>query len=109
MTIDFAHLEIFSPGHSMASAPRRDATSQPRPPLASRLLTAVGLGFATLARKIAAHAERRAVLEELSRLSDRELADIGLTRGELLLVFDPGFAAQREAARTARCLSLRAA
>jgi uncharacterized protein YjiS (DUF1127 family) len=98
MTIDFAHLEIFSPGHSTASTPR--------PP---RLFAAVGRGFATLARKIAAHAERRAVLEELSRLSDRELADIGLSRGELLLVFDPGFAAQREAARTARCLSLRAA
>ncbi len=106
MTIDFAHLEIFSPGHSVASAPRRDMV---RPPLAARLFAAIGLGFAAVARKIAAHAERRAVLEELSRLSDRELADIGLTRGDLLLVFDPGFAAQREAARTAHCLSLRAA
>lgn len=109
MTIDFAHLEIFSPGHSTASALRRGATSQPRPPLAARLFAAIGLGFAALARKIAAHAERRSVLNELSRLSDRELADIGLTRGDLLLVFDPGFAAQREAARTARCLGLRAA
>jgi uncharacterized protein YjiS (DUF1127 family) len=106
MTIDFAHLEIFSPGHSVASAPRRGAARQP---LAARLFATIGLGFAALARKIAAHAERRSVLNELSRLSDRELADIGLTRGDLLLVFDPGFAAQREAARTARCLGLRAA
>ena len=35
---------------------------------------------------------RRAVLEELSLLSDRELADVGLTRAELSSVFDPAFA-----------------
>jgi uncharacterized protein YjiS (DUF1127 family) len=106
MTIDFAHLEIFSPGHSEASAPRHEAQ---RLPLAARVFAALGGGMAALARKIAERAERRAVLDELSRLSDRELADIGLTRGDLMLVFDPGFAAQREAARTARCLALRAA
>jgi len=34
---------------------------------------------------------RRAVLDELSSLSDRELADIGLSRAELSRVFDPSF------------------
>jgi uncharacterized protein YjiS (DUF1127 family) len=40
--------------------------------------------------------KRRAVMDELSALSDHELADIGLTRGDLPLVFDPAFAAERE-------------
>jgi len=38
---------------------------------------------------------RRAVLDELSSLSDRELADIGLNRGELSRVFDQRFATAR--------------
>lgn len=39
--------------------------------------------------------QRRAVLDELRMLSDRELADIGLGRAELSNVFKPGFAASR--------------
>ncbi len=35
---------------------------------------------------------RRAVLDELSMLTDRELADIGIARSELKRVFDPVFA-----------------
>ncbi len=38
---------------------------------------------------------RRAVLDELSSLSDRELADIGLNRNELGRVFDPQFVEAR--------------
>lgn len=38
---------------------------------------------------------RRAVLNELSTLTDRELADIGLHRSELGRVFDPRFAQAR--------------
>jgi uncharacterized protein YjiS (DUF1127 family) len=41
--------------------------------------------------------KRRSVLDELSMLSDYELADIGLSRSELPRVFDPAFAAEREA------------
>ena len=39
---------------------------------------------------------RRAVLDELAMLTDRELADIGLNRGELGRVFDPRFAQARQ-------------
>lgn len=38
---------------------------------------------------------RRAVLDELSSLSDRELSDIGLNRHELGRVFDPQFVEAR--------------
>ena len=38
---------------------------------------------------------RRAVIDELSTLTDRDLADIGLSRAELTKVFDPRFARQR--------------
>jgi uncharacterized protein YjiS (DUF1127 family) len=38
---------------------------------------------------------RRAVIDELDSLSDRELADIGLTRMNLLRVFDEDFVAER--------------
>ncbi len=41
---------------------------------------------------------RRAVLDELAVLSDRELADIGLSRAELGRVFDPAFAKSRRSA-----------
>ena len=40
---------------------------------------------------------RRMVMDELSSLSDHELADIGLSRSELTRVFEPSFAAQRNA------------
>ena len=43
---------------------------------------------------------RRAVLDELSSLSDRELADIGLSRAELSHVFDPRFAEMRKRGAT---------
>ena len=39
---------------------------------------------------------RRAVIDELSTLTDRELADIGLTRDSLAEVFNPEFAVARE-------------
>ena len=43
-----------------------------------------------------AMSRRRAVLDELSSLSDRELADIGLSRSELNRVFDTQFAEARK-------------
>jgi uncharacterized protein YjiS (DUF1127 family) len=37
---------------------------------------------------------RQAVMQEMAMLSDRELADIGLSRVDLPRVFDPTFAAE---------------
>jgi uncharacterized protein YjiS (DUF1127 family) len=39
---------------------------------------------------------RRAVIQEMSLMTDRELSDIGLTRSDLARVFDPAFAATRD-------------
>jgi uncharacterized protein YjiS (DUF1127 family) len=46
--------------------------------------------------------KRQAVMDELSMMSDHELADIGLTRAELPRVFDPAFAAARDGRTPAR-------
>jgi uncharacterized protein YjiS (DUF1127 family) len=43
---------------------------------------------------------RRAVIDELSTLSDRELADIGVARSEIKRVFDPAFVNDRTARGT---------
>jgi uncharacterized protein YjiS (DUF1127 family) len=61
------------------------------------LLARVGAAL----RWMVAYPKRRAVMEELSSLSDHELADIGLTRAELPLVFDPAFVAGRSGRRGA--------
>ena len=44
-----------------------------------------------IAARIAAAWHRRAVMDELSSLSDRDLADIGINRGDLGRIFDPRF------------------
>ena len=49
-------------------------------------------------RRASAFAEwrrRQETLREMEMLTDRELADIGLTRSDLPRVFDPAFAADR--------------
>ena len=46
---------------------------------------------------------RQAVLEDLGRLSERELADIGLSRSDLPRIFDPAFVTSRNLARRAGC------
>jgi uncharacterized protein YjiS (DUF1127 family) len=58
--------------------------------------------FGAVISGLTAFSRRRAVLQELSSLSDRELADIGLSRAELSQVFDPRFAESRnrDAAQT---------
>ena len=42
---------------------------------------------------IAAWRQRQEVLREMQMMTDHELADIGLSRGDLSRVFDPTFAA----------------
>ncbi len=61
------------------AAPVQGTGAQGRPTLSGRLAAAL--------RYVAEFPRRQAVLDELSSLSDRELADIGLHRGELTQVF----------------------
>ena len=39
-------------------------------------------------------AERHRVMNELARLTDRDLADLGITRYDIPRVFDPAFGAE---------------
>ncbi len=55
--------------------------------------------IATGLRWLVALPARRSVISELQSLSDRELADIGLSRSELPRVFDPAFAEMRSSER----------
>ena len=81
--LTFVTPSAFSPAGSTAyAAPRRGVFAR---------LAAVGQWMAEAPR-------RRAVLDELSALSDHELADIGLARNDLSRVFDPAFAQSRRAA-----------
>ncbi|WP_439595599.1 DUF1127 domain-containing protein [Falsiroseomonas sp.] len=56
-----------------------------------RFFSSLGRGLAFLGRTIASWPERRQTYENLRSLTDRELADIGLTRGEISRVFEPDF------------------
>jgi uncharacterized protein YjiS (DUF1127 family) len=67
------------------------------------IIDRIGALLAGLTRFIADLPRRRGVLDELHMLSEHELNDIGLTRGDIGHVFDADFIAQRDAERfTAR-------
>jgi uncharacterized protein YjiS (DUF1127 family) len=57
-----------------------------------RALRTVTGAVAALARAVAAWPSKRRTQAELLQLTDRELADIGLTRGDIGHVFDADFA-----------------
>ncbi len=65
--------------------------------------TGTGLGglFARLRTWLAARRANEEAVAELARLSDHELADIGLVRSDLLRVTDPDFALTYNAERAA--------
>lgn len=74
--------------------------------LAAALPAAPGAQPASCWRRLAdgmayalATPRRRRTVAELSSLTDRELADIGLTRGDVSIVFTPGFITERRAGR----------
>ncbi len=48
-------------------------------------------------RSVAGWLERQRVMNEMSRLSDRDLADLGISRYDIKRVFDPAFAADHAA------------
>ena len=59
---------------------RAPLLAAPKPTFFARIRSTIG--------KMAEQAQRRAVVNELATLSDRELADIGLNRGDISRVFD---------------------
>jgi uncharacterized protein YjiS (DUF1127 family) len=90
---EMAMLMPHSLGHYFQDDPADMPVAAEMPSLLSRI--AGGL------RWLVQLPQRRAVMSELSALSDHELADIGLTRAELPQVFSPDFAARRSAERIA--------
>ena len=67
------------------------------------LIGAVARGVGAVATWFAARRERSAMRRELVGLSDRDLADMGLSRCDLRYVFDKDFAVSRAAERAALC------
>lgn len=51
----------------------------------------IGQALAAVGAALLTWPTRRATYEKLRRLTDRELADIGLTRGDVFRVFEPDF------------------
>jgi uncharacterized protein YjiS (DUF1127 family) len=52
-----------------------------------------------LLSKVAEWQQRRAVIQEMTMMSDHELSDIGLSRADLGRIFDPSFAADHTRGR----------
>ncbi len=78
--------------YRMSAVEGTDGTvAEPRPSMLSLFAAKVSNAVASLV----ALPRRRAVIDELNMLSDRELADIGLNRSELGRVFDARFVARR--------------
>jgi uncharacterized protein YjiS (DUF1127 family) len=75
-------------------APRAAAQPAPR-----GLLRQIGDGLALLAQGIRNWTDRQATLSEMGMMSDRELADIGLSRADVPRVFDADFAADHTRGR----------
>jgi uncharacterized protein YjiS (DUF1127 family) len=78
-----AHLVPAGQSYSGTDEGAADAMGSPSRGLARRIADAIA--------HLVALPRRRAVLDELSTLTDRELADIGVSRSDLKRVFDPAF------------------
>ena len=60
----------------------------------------IGHWLRSAAAAFTAWRRRQAVLQEMAMMTDRELADIGLSRSDLGRVFDPTFATDRARAQS---------
>lgn len=83
-----------------------DPTYDPTPagvaqPAARGVLRAIGDGLAIVARGVMNWTGKQGTMAALEAMSDRELSDIGLSRGDLPRVFDNDFAADHARGRTA--------
>ncbi len=83
---DFSLGNLSYIGPSYDDAPAWVAEPQKRPS---------GGWMARLVAKFTEWQHRRAVLQEMAMMTDRELSDIGLSRADLTRVFDPAFVADR--------------
>ena len=78
--------------------PTPTAEVQPAP---RGMLRQIGDGLAFVARVVKTWATKQATLAEMETMSDRELSDIGLSRGDLPRVFDADFVADHARGRVA--------
>jgi uncharacterized protein YjiS (DUF1127 family) len=83
-----------------------DDTYDPRPlpaaqPASRGLLRFLGDGLAAVTQTVQTWATKQVTLSEMDMMSERELADIGLNRGDLPRVFDPEFVADHARGRVA--------
>ena len=86
----------FSLGNiSYIGASYEDAPAHP----AQEVRQASGGWIARAVRAIKEWYARQTVLREMEMMTDRELADIGLSRSDLPRVFDPAFVADRARGR----------
>jgi uncharacterized protein YjiS (DUF1127 family) len=68
--------------------------------LFTRAVKGIAQFFTAVGTALVTYPERRAAYDRLRTLTDRELADIGLTRGEIVRVFDPEFRVPARPANT---------
>ena len=59
--------------------------------LVTKGLRGIGTVLGTLGNAVMSWPRRRATYQQLTRLSDRELSDIGMVRGDIARVFEPDF------------------
>ena len=81
-----------------------DSTYDGEPARSSGRKHGLRAGSARLLANVAEWQRRRAVMQEMAMMTDRELSDIGLSRADLATVFDPTFAANRARGRGLHCL-----
>jgi len=76
--------------------PTPNLGAQPAP---RGFLRQIADGLASLTQGIRNWADQQTTLSEMAMMSDRELSDIGLSRGDVPRVFDPSFVADRAGSR----------